>query len=516
MPIQLIRKIRAIRLRLQWIDFCLKCLAVAKWVGLALLTFLVVSRLVPLPVGLEQVGFWTGLCGSVLILVWCLARPVRLFDAALRADERLGLKERLSSALLVGDPRRPAELAVVRDAAEHARSIRPGRVFRLEAGREFGWAAGPLVLLALVWWLMPQFDLLARQERAPGADKPVDVAVRKEAVKRIEALAKEIAASAELRKPVIAGQLEKELKALARKLEMREMPQERALAAVMKMQDRIDARKTEIEKKLSKPADLQTKGLGKHSQELGKSLKQGNFKNAAKLLDELKEKLKSGGLSEKEKTALGKELEMLAGKLGKDSALADALGKAAEKLEAGQFNAALAELEDAGGAMLDLEAMLKELSTLESLGYDMDARKLALCASGLCANCQCSSPCLGGNCAGAGAVRPWRAGDNRGSGNGMGGPGIGRGGVARSDPHDVAFKQTRVRGDLTPGKIIARMKVPGQQTPGEASVAYEEMRTLYEQKAEDTIRNEVMPLEHKALIREYFAAIKRAESEKSD
>ena len=98
----------------------------------------------------------------------------------------------------------------------------------------------------------------------------------------------------------------------------------------------------------------------------------------------------------------------------------------------------------------------------------------------------------------------------------MGGPGIGRGGNPQSNPHDVAFEKTRVRGDLTPGKIIARMKVPGQQTPGEASVAYEEMRTLYEQKAEDTIRNEVMPLEHKALIRDYFAAIKRAQNEKSD
>jgi len=98
----------------------------------------------------------------------------------------------------------------------------------------------------------------------------------------------------------------------------------------------------------------------------------------------------------------------------------------------------------------------------------------------------------------------------------MGGPGIGRGGVARSSPHDVAFEKTRIQGDITPGTIIARMKMPGRQAPGEATVEYEEMRMLQAQKAEDTIRSEVMPLEHKALVRDYFAAIKRSEEEKDE
>ena len=98
----------------------------------------------------------------------------------------------------------------------------------------------------------------------------------------------------------------------------------------------------------------------------------------------------------------------------------------------------------------------------------------------------------------------------------MGGPGIGRGAVAPSTPHDVAFEKTRVKGEITQGDILARIKISGSQLPGEANVKYEEMRLQYEQKAEDTIQNEIMPLEHKSLIRDYFAAIKQTEQESEE
>ena len=52
------------------------------------------------------------------------------------------------------------------------------------------------------------------------------------------------------------------------------------------------------------------------------------------------------------------------------------------------------------------------------------------------------------------------------------------------------------------------MKVPGSQAPGEVTVAYEELRLEYAQKAEDTISKDVLPLEHRARVRQYFDAIK--------
>jgi hypothetical protein len=109
----------------------------------------------------------------------------------------------------------------------------------------------------------------------------------------------------------------------------------------------------------------------------------------------------------------------------------------------------------------------------------------------------------------------WGEGEANEFGAGMGGPGMGRGSRARSNPTQTAFERSRIKGDLTQGEIIARMKVPGTQGPGKATVAYEEMRTLYEQKAEDTVQNETMPLEHKTLIRDYFEAIKYKDKEKT-
>jgi hypothetical protein len=394
MPPPLIKKIRAIRRRLLWLEFCRKFLVLLKWGGLLLLVFLVVSRLFPLPVGLQEAGRWVAAGGGALLLAWSILRPVRLFDAALRTDAQLGLKERLSSALLIRVPRTEPEQAVVRDATEHAARIEPERVFRADLGKDVHWGAAALTAIFLVWWFMPQFDLLARKQREEERKRVQAVAVetKKEAARRLEDLAREIEQTSELRKPAVAGQLQKDLEALARKLEEEKIPPERALANVTRMQDRLAARKAEIEKRLAMPSAVQTKGLGKHMQDIDKALKQGNFRKAAQLLNDLKTEMQGGTLSEQEKKGIQEELKMMAAQMGEDSRLSKALAEASAKMGEGQLNAALADLEDAADSMLDLEAMLKELEALESLEYDLDARNLALAGMPmLCDGCTSGS-----------------------------------------------------------------------------------------------------------------------------
>jgi hypothetical protein len=167
--------------------------------------------------------------------------------------------------------------------------------------------------------------------------------------------------------------------------------------------------------------------------------------------------------------------------------------------------------------MLDMEATLAELKALEEMKYDMDANAQAMAEKpGFCKSCGnaviAKSECE--RC--AAGVSSWKPGDSRKFGDGMGGPGIGRGAVAQKEEGDVAFEKKRIKGDLTAGKIIARMKVDGDQSVGEITTSYEDLRLEYSQKAEDTIRNEVMPLEHKALIRNYFDAIKRGKDASDD
>ena len=386
---QLLKKIRALRRRLVWLGFCHKFLRVLKWGGLLVLIFLVVSRLVPLPVGLTLAARCTAAAGLLVLIAWIAARPIRLLDAAVSADEALGLKERLSSALVLKTPQTDAERAVIRDAWDHASGIRPGRVFRGNLYAQTGRGLAPLLLLALVWWLMPQFNLLARkQEEQKKLAQAVAVKTQKEAARKLEILAKSIAESDQMRKSEMAGQLAKELDALARKLNEQKIAPERALAEVTRMQDRMEARRAEIEKQLAMPPDLTSKGAGRNTQAMQEALQKGNFKEAAKQLEDLKKKLQQEDLSDQQKQEVQKELQNLAKQLGQNSPLAKALSDATAKMDAGQFNEALANLEDAAGAALDMEALLKELKNLDSLKDDVDARKLALAAKELCEGCK--------------------------------------------------------------------------------------------------------------------------------
>ena len=65
MPIDLIRKIRAVRRRLQWIEFCRLFLLALGACSLALFGFVLVTRLYPLDTELRDVITGAGVFGAV-------------------------------------------------------------------------------------------------------------------------------------------------------------------------------------------------------------------------------------------------------------------------------------------------------------------------------------------------------------------------------------------------------------------------------------------------------------------
>jgi len=481
--------------------------------------------LLPAPFG----GVAMGVAGvaTLILLVWTVARRLGVFEAALRTDQTLGLNERFSTALLLRGPLGEPEQAVLRDAQAHTDAIHPRRSFPMGIKpRQWGAAGTPLLALLAVWFAMPQFDLLARreQQQRQQAAQAIAVETRRAAAERLEAIAKELEAVKVSREPLFAKELEKDLNALARKLSEQKIDVPKAMAEVGKLKDRMESRRQDIEKQLARPGDLQSKGLGKNTREMAKAMQQGAFDKAAAKVEELKQKLQDGSLTDQEKQGLQNELEGLAAQMDKDSPLGKALSEAAEKLGEGKTNESMAGLETAAKSLLDMASLLNEMKSLEALKSEMDAREKELANGDLCEGCRSGGACKGGNCPGAGC-KPcegagqgqnmgqgqWTAGDNRNQGNGMGAAGIGRGGIAPSRPHRVEFQPTRPPGQFTPGEIIAKMKVAGTQAPGEAKVEYEGMRAMSAQLAEDSIQNDVMPLEHKSLIRDYFAAIKEGD-----
>ncbi len=516
MPGPLLNKLKAIRRRLRLIEFCRKFLTILTWASLALLSFVIVSRLVLLSVAPLEVLPWCGGVALVLLLGWNLFGRIRLLDAAIRADQSLGLKERLSSAFLIGEPRSEAETAVLEDAARHAQSIRPRRQFPFQLQREMKWTAFPLAALILVWWLMPQFNLLAKREEKRQADA-LKVEIKKETAKELETLAKEVAKTGELGKSEIAPKVEHELSELAKKINDKSIQPEQAMAKLAKLSDKIAQGKAEIEKKLSEASRLQSMGKGKMTKEISKAMEKGNFQKAAEALEELKKKMQKGELSKEEQSALQKELKAMAEKLGKDSKLGEAMSKAADKMGDGNSQEASADLEQAASEMMDMQQMMAEMKALDSLKYDLDAHNKALSGkSGKCKNCGADTEGEGMLCDKCEEqFKGWKTGNSRNQGSGGGKSGIGKGGIANKTEGPTAFDKTRIKGDLQPGKIIGKMKIDGEQNPGQATVQYEQLRMEYAQKAEDTVHNEMMPMEYKSLVRNYFDAIKSGKEEQA-
>lgn len=510
---QLTRIIRAVRRRLLWLSFCRLFLSVFGWTMIALCLYVIATRLLPGLWPLARIAPWAAALGGLWLIAGLWVRRVGLFDAAVHADQTLGIKERLSTALTLGEPDGEPEQAVLEDALAWARRIRPGQAFSADLTRETRLALVPILVLALVWWLMPQYDLMARQEEGKK-QAAVAMQTRKQAASQLEQLAKDINSPGKITKPASVERIERELNMLARNLAEQKITQQQAMARMEKLKDRMRQRRADLEKQLAKPNNLNTKGAGKFTRDIQKAVKRGDFDKAASLMDKLAEKIKRGELSEADKAAMQKELKMMAEKLGMDTPLGDALNKACDKMGNGQFNEALADMEMSADQLRDLQAMLAELKTLESLDYDMDARNLAK-ACKMCKACDNPSSCTGcAACLGTLAGRrPWAEGDSRNQSAGMGGPGIGQGSIADKEAGATALQKSRIQGQIKPGKIIARMKVPGSQAPGEITTSYEALRLEYSQRAEDTISKEVMPLEYKARVRDYFNAIKYAEEE---
>ena len=106
---------------------------------------------------------------------------------------------------------------------------------------------------------------------------------------------------------------------------------------------------------------------------LANDIKQGKLGDAqAKINDlrkQLEKKMGEGKLSKEEMAKLARELDQLSKMMGgkeSDSALAKALAKAAEGLNAADMSKALAELKEMQGSLGDLKSAMEQLAALDA------------------------------------------------------------------------------------------------------------------------------------------------------
>ena len=141
------------------------------YASLVLLIAVTTHRLIGVEVPLE----WTaGVLGGGILLIGLLTAllpRIGLLEAAAKADERAGWKERISSAMALDSVERPMEAALVEDADDRLRRHSPSELIPLSAPREVRYVRLVAVLVAAVLFLVPELDLLGYQAEAREKEK---------------------------------------------------------------------------------------------------------------------------------------------------------------------------------------------------------------------------------------------------------------------------------------------------------------------------------------------------------
>jgi hypothetical protein len=394
----LITALRRIRRRLV-LDRLLRNVSTDLLVSLSLLVGLVVADRVFFPglVTLQVIGAVVLVSLAVSIARTILIAPVSLFSAAVIADSRLRLKERLSSAVCFPRPegsglheRESWGRLIEADAAHSIERVRLEEHFPVRPSKLLAWALLPIAVLGIVSLYVPSFDLLG-----VGAGKEAAAKAKAAVEEKEKKLDQDLAA---LEKKAEEKSLEeaKKLLELLRQHALKEKPKEavekkadpgardpktEALVSMTRLEDEIrkavEGKKLEPlkeAKKALKALELKDADLTK---KLREALKEGDFEKAKKALDELKDEAAS--LSAKKPSELTKEEKERLQKLADELAKLSTDSKALSKLSSALSNASSGlSAKDFPNALENLKLSSEELESLAQLAAETDLLDQAL------------------------------------------------------------------------------------------------------------------------------------------
>jgi hypothetical protein len=482
-------------------------LAVAVLIALA-------ARLWPLlatPWLLALGALW-GLVGllAALLAVWLW--PTTPLELARYFDHRLGLQERLSTALEIeaGTLPAPAELAERQraDALHAASTADPSAALPLRLPHRDGLLAllALALLAAAVWLPNPMQSRLAERTAVRQAIEAQ--------VEAIEALREEIAADPALseadRQALLAA-----LDSTIERLEAGDLTREEALAELTAAGEGL--RELGGENALAEASALQAVGEGLRESAvtaaLGDALQAGDFGAAAAILEDLSNEL-GEALTREEELALAEQLDRAAAELaGSNPALAEQFGRAAEAIRQGDIDAAREALAEAAG-------------TTGQTGTAAAAARAAESAAGRLAGSGQQIAQAGTGGAGQGQGEGTGSQSSGGAGEGES-DGAAAGGAARPMDADNApgdgglrtfaplYAPQRLGGDggpemeLPPGDDPGELlrELPGEPEIGESTVPYNQVYALYRQAAGQALSDQRIPLALRETVRTYFSSL---------
>lgn len=265
-------------------------------------------------------GFGAGLIAGG---VWTALTRASQIQAAIELDKRFGLKERVSSALALGESDLDSEAgrALTEDAVRRVKNLHVADQFGVKLSR---WNAAPLapaLAVVLLAFLLPD---IAEIQADPTTQ--LTPAQRKIMQRQLTDLDKQIREKREAAQKAglkDAEDLFKKLEEDRQNLAKNEPNDKReALVKLNEMTKNIDDRLQQMEAAEKVKEQLKTiEGMNDGpAEDLAKALQKGDFGDAKEQLQKLAEKIKSGDLSQEQKDKLEAQISKMKDKI--DQALA--------------------------------------------------------------------------------------------------------------------------------------------------------------------------------------------------
>lgn len=315
------RHIAEVRARLtiqRWLDvLSWSALLAAGVVWLALLVQRLTTYAPPRP------GYWLlgiAVAAVALSVVISLRRRPSALSCAIAIDERLGLREKFSTALLLRRSDDPFARAVIEDAEQTATRVDPRGKFDVRMPRLAPYALAALLFLALNHWLMPQYNILGRED--PARAQRLEQQKRANVRQKLDAIARTIEqAEAKLGKTEAIEQAKQQLADL-RQLAARdpEAAARRASAAQIDLQDRLREQIRSSQRfAQAQENQRQFQNNLKAPREAGpvaeaqRSLSQGDFQKALRQLEDVVNNFDKQ--SDEQKKQAAEQMRQLAGQL---------------------------------------------------------------------------------------------------------------------------------------------------------------------------------------------------------
>lgn len=496
-----------------------------------------------LAIGLNNrsyVNFFIGGTVIVVFVMWILRMPNRM-EIAGTIDERLHLKDRVSSALALQYRRDdPFAQAAYLESQQTVSQARPDKHFPLRFHKLWVYTLSCWLAAGLAFMFLPQKDLLGfLKKQKQEKEQTRLVAAAKTRIK-------EVTASVESSIQQLNSSDLTEDMADLNSLEADAQPAEIKREAIRKLGD-LNEKLKEMKNQTDMQAQMMMQQMLKQLKgspdplvhQLTQAMAQSQFDKASNIAGQLAQQLEKGELSEEQRRSLEEQLKTLAQQL-------DRLGEQNKELEGELDNLGL----DKKLAHLDpgqlrqalkkqglnpelIEKLMKKAQACQSAKNQCS--KLGNCLNGMCAGglsgkelaemldelegleeqlkhmklsqaeCEWAMQRLGqGMCKGLGCNAPGNK-PGRGIGLNPGGDWMADESIGEAAKNDI--QKTLSPSKTGEGAVIASWYFKGEQIRGEATREYGEVMQAARDNAAEAIEDKKIPKQYEKAVKEYFSEI---------